>query len=280
MVVYADILIVLNLTVNFLLLSFSAKILRLKPKPLRLFLSAFLGAVSSLYIFLPKPSIISELSFKISVCLVMTLIAFKFSGFKQFLRQSLILFAVTCGYGGLMIALWHIFRPDGMIINNSVVYFNISPTVLVGTSVAAYLIITLLRRIFTRNSDFAGQYEIKVSALGNTVTLKAFADTGNSVTDIFGQSEIIITDRSSVNRLFGTTEIGDTPHLSTRLRMIPCSTVSGEGLLKGFRCDSAVLQAENKVITLKNPILAISETPLRDGCNAILNPQILEQAGL
>ncbi len=280
MIVYADILIVLNLTVNFLLISFSAKILRLKPKPLRLFLSAFIGAVSSLYIFLPKPSVIAELVFKISICLAMTLVAFKFTGTKAFFKQSLILFASTCGYGGLMIALWHIFKPRGMIINNSVVYFNISPTVLVLSSVVAYFVILLLRRIFTRNSDYAEQYELTVSAEDKTVILKAFVDTGNSVTDIFGQSEIIITDQGPILRLFGTTELDDSPTLKTRLRMIPCSTVSGDDLLKGFRCDTAVIKTDNGNITLAKPILAIAKTPLRDGCNAILNIQTLEQAGL
>ena len=65
MVVYADILIVLNLIVNYFLLLATSKLLRRNVKVLPMLLSALAGAFSSLYIFLPKPSVIAELFFNV-----------------------------------------------------------------------------------------------------------------------------------------------------------------------------------------------------------------------
>ena len=60
-----------------------------------------------------------------------------------------------------------------------------------------------------------------------------------------------------------------------RFRMIPCNTVSGNDLLEGYRCDEASVIGSNKTVILKKPILAVSKTPLDDGYNAIINPEIL-----
>jgi len=273
MVVYADILIVLNLIVNYFLLLATSKLLRRNVKVLPMLLSALAGAFSSLYIFLPKPSVIAELFFKVSVCFLMSAIAFGLRGIKQFLKASALLFAVTCGYAGIMMAVWHIFSPKGMIINNSVVYFDISPLILVGSSVAVYLVFVLLNLLFKRSAETAGECEISVTANEKNIKLKAILDSGNSLVDLFGKSEIIIADKLFVDQLFSNQ---NEEELKTRFRVIPCSTVSGDDVLEGYRCDTAFVSGENKTVTLQKPILAVSKTALNDGYNAIVNPKILE----
>ena len=78
MVVYADVLIVLNLIVDYFLLRASAKISGVTPGVWRMLGGAAVGAVSSLYIFLPQSGIMLELLFRIAVCLVMTACTFGF----------------------------------------------------------------------------------------------------------------------------------------------------------------------------------------------------------
>ena len=144
LVIYADILIVLNLIVNYFLLLFTSKILHKNPKIVRVFSGAFLGAISSLYIFLPQVSVFAELSFKIALCSVISLIVFGVKSVKQYIKSTGMLFVVTCGYAGIMITVWRFFRPLGMTINNSIVYFNISPIVLVVITVCAYILFSIL----------------------------------------------------------------------------------------------------------------------------------------
>lgn len=278
MIVYADILIILNLCVNYFLLLATQKILHLRETVLRLLFSAFLSAVSTLYIFMPQTHFIIEFLYKISICLLTVLCAFGFKNIRYILKNTLVFFTVTCAYAGIMIAVWYLFKPKGMIINNSVIYINISPVVLVAVSVAAYLIFILLYRIFYKSSEFAKKCLITVSAFENTVTLEAIVDTGNSLNDVFGKSEIIITEITVVKKLFGE-DFKESEKIKSRYRIIPCGTVSGSSILDGYRCDNAVINYENKNFSLEKPILAVSKVPLNDGYNAIINPKILELAG-
>ncbi|MGI6279816.1 MAG: sigma-E processing peptidase SpoIIGA [Acutalibacteraceae bacterium] len=279
MVVYADVLMVLNLIVDYFLLKISSKFLNLAPKTWRLLSASLIGAIFSLYIFLPQSSFFTELAVRIAMNSVMTFVCFGFRNLKYFLKAMGTLFIITCLYAGAMIAVWQIMRPKNMIINNSVVYFNISPVILVLTTVAAYFIYMLIYKIFASSSKFAQRCEITIFADGKSVSASAIIDTGNSVSDVFGKSEIIIADRAVVVSLFGDLDIVRNDLLQMRYRAVPCGTVSGGGILDGFRCDSVKIVYENQNIIVEKPILAVSKTPLSENYSAILNPKILNMIG-
>lgn len=270
LIVYADVLIFLNLLVNYFLLCVSGKILNCNAKTLRIILSALLGGISSLYIFFPRLNIFTETLLKIATCSLMVLVCFGFKNIKSFLKSIGVLFLVTAAYGGIMFAFWILFCPKGMVINNSVVYFNISPLILIVCTVVGYIFFSIISPIFTQVSKFAKHCSITVFANGKSVRLDAIIDTGNSIEDIFSNSQIIIADRQKVNFLFETLD-----NNNSRYRLLPCTTISGSDVLEGFRCDSAVILNNNKQTVLQKPILAISKTKLNDGYNAIINPKTL-----
>lgn len=279
MAVYADVLVALNLLVNYFLLLATDKILKTDTKIWRLILSAFVGAVSSLYIFLPQMPFVLEMGFKIGVCVIMSLMAFVPKRAKHFIRTVGVLFLITCSYAGVMMAVWHIFKPNGMVIYNSVVYFNISPIVLVVSSSIGYIVFMVLRYVFKSSSQTARICSISIELEGKNMDFRAIIDTGNSIEDVFGESEIIITDKSGIKKLLGSENVFENEQAKLRYRAIPCSTVYGKGMLEGVRCDRATVVSEDKTVIIKNPILAVSNTPLNDGYNAIVNPKILDRAG-
>lgn len=275
MVVYADVLIVLNLIVDYFLVLLSSKLLRVAVSVPRALFAGGIGAVSSLYIFLPQSLWIVEFFVRIAICVLMTLAAFGFGSIKKFLRGIVTLFGVTFGYAGLMMAFWYILRPDGMVINNSVVYFDISPVVLIVSTVISYFAVSVIRRVVSRNVPDADICEITVSAIGNSCTVKAIIDTGNSIEDIMGGGEVIVADKGVVTAVFGDFE-SQNEEISRRYRLLPCDTVSGGGMLEGYRCDKAVISVGGKSTKLCRPILAVSRSPLPQETPAIINPKVLE----
>lgn len=274
MIVYVDVLITVNLAVNYFLLLGTSRLLRVSVRTWRMLLSALLGAMSSLYIFLPESTAVAELAFKIILCLIMSAVGFGIKSVKVFLKNSLAFFGVTCAYAGIMVAVWRIFRPHNMLVSNSVVYFNISPLALVAFSVAVYSGFVLVNRIFARSAAYAGECEITVDLCDGHLALNAILDTGNSITDVFGKSEIIIADSVSVEKLIKP--IKGTVEADTRFRIVPCATVSGEDMLEGYRCDKALVKKDGKAVFLDKPIIAASKSALNDGYNAIVNPRILD----
>ena len=274
LIVYADVLVFLNLIVDYFLLLATAKIIKKRTKVLRMVLASFIGGVSSLYIFFEVSNIFIETVIKLGFCLVMVLTAFGFLGVKDFLRNAIVLFLVMCGYSGLMIAVWYAFKPNGMVINNSVVYFNISTVWLVVFTVAAYFILSLLKFVFSKSSQCAKVCSVWVSANNKSCNFEAIVDTGNSLEDVYGKSEIIIVDSFCVEKLFGSTDYFSSK-ISPRYRLLPCGTVAGNSFLDGVRCDSGIITVNNKKITLDKPILAVSKLPLKDGYQGIVNPKII-----
>lgn len=275
MIVYADVLIFLNTLVDYFLLLVTVKLTGERAKTLRVVAAAFLGGISSLYIFVPQQKIVVELIYKVAVAFLLSWVCFGFKTMKIFIKNTTVLFLTTCGYAGVMFALWAIFKPYGMVINNSMVYLSISPARLALFSVGGYVVFSLLWQIFKKSSSEASRHEITVFADNKQIVLNAIADTGNSLEDVFGKSEVIIADERQVIKLFGALEVENSPEIARRYRILPCSTVSGNDTLKGFRCDKAQIKLGNKNTVLKSPILAVSKTAFNDDYNAIINPKIL-----
>lgn len=276
MVVYADILVVLNFLVDYFLLSAVGWILKRKVKILRYILGALFGGIASLYIFFPVDSLIIDFLFKLIICALSSLVTFGFGDIKKYIKAAMCFFGVTCGYAGSMIAFWHIVRPGGMTVKNSVVYFNISPVVLVFSTVVAYLIFTILTAIFRQSASSAEKCSITLLASGKKAEFTALVDSGNSINDVFGKSEIIIADKSIAVSLFNDIDPNKNADLMSRYRVVPCSTVSGGDVLEGFRCDNAVIYAKGREILIEKPVLAVSKAPIKDGYEGIINPEILQ----
>ena len=270
-----DVLIFLNCLVDYFLLLATAKITGENPKTFRTVLAALLGGISSIYIYLPQQKTVVEFLYKTAVAFLLTFVCYKFSGIKRYLKNVLAFLGVSCAYGGIMFALWMVFKPYGMVINNSVVYFSISPLTLVIFSTVGYIVFTLSFKIFKRSSPIAERCEIFVTACGKEISLNAIADTGNSLEDVLSNSEIIIADKSKVVSLFGNIDALEESKYAHLYRLLPCNTVSGGGSLQGFRCEKALLDKDGKKIILEKPILAVSKVPLNDDYNAIINPKIL-----
>ena len=154
------------------------------------------------------------------------------------------------------------------------VYFNISPLFLVLFTVVFYLIFTLCKYIFARHAKTAVRCSGKIFANGKEIQVNGLLDSGNSVVDVFGNSEIIIVEKQSALRLFGETDISLNPDLARRFRPIPLCTLSGTEILDGFRCDKAEFWEGDKKINLEKPIIAVSNQSFKEDYNAILNPQV------
>lgn len=274
MVVYADILILLNFLVNYFLLLTVKSIINCNIKTYRIILAAALGGVSSLYIFIPSVTRAADFLYKLLICVLMAFIGFGYKNIKKFFKVILAVFGATCLYAGIMIAVWHIFKPSGMVINNSVVYFNISPVFLIGFTVIFYLLFIIAFKIFSKASKTAERCKVTLFADEKSANFDAIVDTGNSLEDIFGKSEIIIADKSVFYLLFGDRNIETDEELKKRYRIVPCSTVAGTNTLDGFRCDKAYIKSDAQKVTLEKPILAISAEAIDDDYEAILNPKI------
>ncbi len=277
MIIYVDVLILVNFIVDYFLLLLTSRVLKIKYKLSRLLLSAFISALSSLYIFFENSNAFIDFSFKLFVAFSAVLIAFKLKTIKLYLKTYFVYLTLSFIFAGIITFIYKSFSPKNILVLNSVVYFNISALELIIFTIVFYLIFSLLKKIFKSSSNTAKKAEVTIFYENKYIELPSIIDSGNSIEDVFSQSDIIIADKRDISSLFG--EVEKNEKLSSRFRIIPCVTVSGKDYLKGIRSDKAVVKTKDKTIVLKKPIIAESKTALSDDYRAILNPKIFEYIG-
>ena len=280
MVVYADVLIVLNLFVNFFILQLTCKICKETYRFIRLIFAALVGAVFSLYIFLPETGIVTETAFRLTVCALIVLLGFGFDSIKSFLRRIGVFFAVSFLYAGGMMGIWTVFKPNNLAINNGIVYVGISPTVLISTTLFVYVILSLIR-FFAKKQAYEGKRcKLKIAYRNSEVFITALVDTGHSLVDPISGSQVIIVEKSVTDRLnlkFPCYALGSEGDLPEGFRVIPYSSVGGHGLLSAFTPDSIEVESEGRLWEIKNALIALSEEPLGEDYKGIVNPETLSK---
>ncbi len=277
MIIYADILIGVNILINYFLLLFTGHICRNGYKTMRLVLGAALGGIFSLYIFLPKQIFIVEFLIKAVICCFIIFISFGFVNFKIFLRTVICFLAATLLFAGAVLAIYFIFKPAGVVINNGVIYFNISPLLLIAGTAVCYLILTLIERFTVKDYKNGKTVTAKIFYKNRQTDALCLIDTGNSVKDLISNRPVIILNQTKCKTILGKTLTEDIIKNNTEndikgFRLIPFSTVSESGLLLAFKADKVELNGR----MLHNCIIAQSKQNFSKDYDGIVNPQILK----
>ncbi len=283
-VIYIDVLVLLNLFVNYLLLLSVNRILRRKRKELRLFLSALLGGLCSLTILLPRLSPLLLLSEKLLLSFLMVGIAFGFRPPRRLIYQWILFFGISFLYGGITFALWYFVSPGGMIYQNGVAYYPISALALALFTIAAYLIFWLLENLWQKRVPQKQQATLRIDCNGSEVLLRGLVDTGHKTSDLMTGLPVVVCEKEAVSRLlpqklrsfFDTMEPVDDPLWQKRLRVVPLNSVVGKGVLPAFRPDRFTLAADGGKEMEKQVLIAVTDQPISGGeVEAIISDTLL-----
>lgn len=264
-VIYVDVLFVVNFFINFLLLQITAKLTKKDSKLYKLIISSCLGGLYSFIILLNElPSYIVVLS-KLLVAAVMVLIAFKFYRLSSFLKAVLVFFFSSLIILGVVVGVYFATKTDLIAINNSSVYFNISARGLLLSASLSYVLSCVIIRFYNRSLSKNEFYSLEIYNNNEEVKLNALVDTGNKLREPFSNNPVIIVDSEKCKKIVG----------SANLRYIPASTVTGEALLEAFKPERVVIKAANESEVVENVYIALSNDVKNDGYSAVINPEIL-----
>ena len=269
MVVYADVLFVLNLYVTYLLLRLTQTLAHEAPRRGRLVLASLLGGAYALVIFLPLPRWAAVLS-EFFAAAVLVLAAFSFRAWRRFLRLYATFFGVSLAFAGVMGALWYFVRPRSLLWFGSVVYYDLSVPLLVGLTIACYALLTLGQKLAALRRPPDALFRLTVTLHGRTVRCDAFLDTGNTVEEPFSAFPTVLIE-----------EVVCAPFLEQAdvdYRWIPCRTVGGFQLLRAFRPDVLHLRGVQVDLTTDRVYLALTDTQFKNGAfQALLPPKLLAE---
>lgn len=253
-IIYVDVLVILNLIITFLLLSATEFFLKEKASGWRLFFGALAGGIYSLQVFLPEMGVILNILSRITVGVAIVYISFGFKTYKRFLKIVSVFLLMTFIFAGLMISLWIIFRPSGMLINNSTVYFGISLPVLIISTAVCYVLVRLIFRIVLKNKPQQTLFDFILEIDGRKLTGRAMLDTGNTLSESFSGYPVVVCTYDFLNEIFPANSHdffkGDITALGKiqdgnwkkRVRIVSFSTVSQTGAMPSFHPDRLIVE--------------------------------------
>lgn len=224
-IVYVDVLIILNTLVNYFILLAVRKITRAHTSRLRISLGSLVGGVSSMLIFLEDLGAIMTV-LKLLTAVLMIVITFDVKPLKCLFKKVFWLFAISFIFGGVMFAIYIFTDTDILIYTNGIVYFDVDITFLVVCSVFSYIIITIITRFTDKKAPKSQEYYVTIQQNGKFVSEPALMDTGNNLREPFSSYPVVMVEKD----LFSKFVVHD-----NKFRLIPVSTVNGDSLIKAFR---------------------------------------------
>lgn len=290
--IYFDVLISVNLFINYFLLLSVAKILNLKPVRKRLILGAFVGALYSLVILLPPINGIFSLFLKLIMSASIVLLAFKWVSNRLFLKIIMVFYGVNFLFGGIIFCLWYFAMPNVIFMNNNMIYLNLSPLFLVTATFLAYLAILLMNKITGRQNILNLDCEILIKFNEKSVILEAKVDTGNTLREPFSGLPVVVVQYKFIKQIVPepikeyfcvfnnvhtyAEKISYDVQKLKDFRLVPYKTISGTGLLPAFKPTYIKILSKNQDIKKDAYIAVCSEKIFNDEFHALINSELIE----
>ena len=274
-VIYVDTLFLLNALVDYLLLLAAARLAGEPLRRLRFLAGAALGGLYAAALFLPGLAFLAHPLCRLAAAALMLVTAY--GGSRRLLRQGLLFLALTCAFGGGVVAIG-LLGNRGLTLGNGVFYSPLDLKTVLLSAAGCYGALTLVFRRIGRHTAAGGELVSARLTLGErAVTFPALVDTGNTLADPVSGRPTMVAEGEAAAGLFppdhrperadlldpagGLARLG-TGEWRRRLRLLPYRAVGVDrGLLLAVRADGLELDG-----VARGPVLvALSPTPVSDG---------------
>ena len=146
---------------------------------------------------------------------------------------------------------------------------------------------------FFRNAASADTADVEISYRGKSVTVRAFVDTGNMISDPLSGRNVIVIDRSVAEKIMsdGAVDVAIKGRIGLmgvdereKIRFVPVKTATGGSMLCAFvpeRVIITVLDRKNRVRSFEvSALFAPSDlylagNKIAGGCHALISPELL-----
>lgn len=285
--VYGDLLFFVNFCMDFQCLFLTAKLLRRRFSVLRAVIAAAFGALYACVALFVVTNGTVALLLDLGVCALMCLVSFfeRERPLRAALLPFALYFGVSAAVGGVMSGiatlLSHLDLPQ--IANGE----EISSSAFVLISAAGGALTFLFARLCQKRGN-GTRATLTVELLGRRLSVTGLVDTANLLADpVCGRPVVILreeTARAWVEGAFPPKGMSDSVHMATlpprlarRARLVPASTVTGEGLMLSFFPDGAWLDTGKGARSVELLVSAAPLVAVPSDCAALLPAAILTE---
>ncbi len=293
--VYADIILIENFLMNYIIIWSSSRYLRIKHTKLKFAVSSLIGALYAVLSYFPQFTSLYSINMKILLSLLMVIVAFTPSTLKEFIRYTGLFYLVSFIFGGAAFGFYYFIRGLKSTVNG-VSYISKFPVIILLLSISiAYVIVKycweFIQYRIRRDKVFI---ELSICMDSKEACMMALVDTGNALNDPISKSYVIVAEYEAIRDLFPLeiqkifegnhendlnvlTMIMSCSEWVTRFRVIPFKSLGREnGMLIGFKPDEVHITEDNKKIQVKNTIIGVYNKKLSSGNEyfALVHPDV------
>ena len=297
--VYADIILLENLIMNYFILWSTARLARYRYSRVKLLIASFVGAVYALLSYSPKHSYLFSFYTKILFSLLIVIVAYTPAYFHLLLKLTGMFYIISFIFGGAAFGLFYFINGLSLTSNGTSFIRDFPVKILVAAVAAAYFIIRyswdyIQHRIKREKIILKVQMRFDEKQL----FLDALVDTGNSLKDPLTNTPVMIAEYDTVkelipddvqkvfeqekeNDLNAIAQIMAISKWASRFRIIPFRSLGREnGMLVGFKPDEIIIFDSDRRIRSCNIIVAIYRKNLsKDGeYGALIHPEMLKES--
>ena len=299
MEIYADVVFLINWTMDLFLFWITGILAKKRIKLSRLILgSAAAALLYCILVFAPRISRYYNFFSSLIVLMGGILITFDMKDLKEFAKLLIFAHISAFAVGGIGSALFY-YSNMGDIIGNAIGltmnYFSLK--ILAAATCLSYIAIKvstkLINKITMRKQVI---YNIRIAFGGKTVGLPALVDTGHTLTDPLSKAPVIIVELEYIKE-FLSEKMQDLYHIGAEndlsmvisalsggdmeknIRMIPYRSLGNEnGMLMDFKPAFVEIEKDDSTILLNNAVIGIYNLNLtKNGeYHGLLSPMALE----
>lgn len=271
MVVYIDVLIILNIYITYFILRCCSRFFHEDYKLSRLIFGSLFGGISSLSVLLGSSTFVMIIV-KLLLVAITVFIALGFKNAIRFFERTVFCFGISMLICGGAEALGESLDTGFISSVGGYPYMKISVIVLLISTVIIYGLICLLRRLIDKGNAEKSVYLV-IENEGGRVKLSAFPDSGNNLVDFLTGMPVIVCSKEAAREILPENLFSETN--LNGIRLIPWHSVSGGGIIRAFkpRKITAVYNGEEKNLTA---LIGITEKEaFKNETDAIINPKLL-----
>lgn len=305
-VIYLDKSMLLNFSMDFLILYLTARLSRYRTNPGRLVTGSLLGSIYVLVVFLPEVSFLYTMAAKFLYSCVIVGVCFYPWNLKKFLSVLVYFYAVSFALGGAIYGLAAMSMnltgsSDYEILRNLIAQTgNFIDVFVWGFPLSLLFWFTAGRwgwgRIRHSLSLALFRFPVKLRFGDVEVGLQGLVDTGNRLRDPLTGVPVVVIEAKSLlpflpqdfhaamkaMDLDAVQKCLNGTQWQERLRLVPFSSVGkSNGLMLAFMPDALELHTPNGSITSKRAIIGLSDKELSADAafQALVHPDLLPAAG-
>ncbi len=278
MTIYIDLIFFENIIMNSIIIYATSLIVKSKVKIIRLILSATIGAIYSIALYITNMKIYTSIFSKFVLSIIMMYVAFKPQKVKKLCKQTIIFYLTSFIFGGVALYLIYYLKPEEILIKNGMYVGEYVLKVIILGAIFACIIVKISINLI-KSKIKCSYCKITIKLNEKEITTQAMIDTGNLVKEPITNAPVVIVESSLLEGIIPIEILknldnilcGNLNNISqelqdiyiSKLRCIPFSSLGKEnGMLVGIKASEIIVENEDEIKVNKNIVLGIYDKSL------------------